>query len=198
MNILGRPPRYPPMIFSVGRQLTAEDILRAKVFPRSDTSGPPLLQRLTANHRRAARLLACGKSIAEVADAVGRTPDRISKLQSDPAFANAVAEYGKQIEDADLDEGIRMRGMLVEIAELSLESIRGQLETAPEAISIQERRQLATMALDRTVAPPRTPQPPPAQATAITFNIATPRIQPRLVDITPASAAEAKEEPEPK
>lgn len=187
MNVLGRPPSHPPMIFSVGRQLTAEDVLRIRLLPRDSATNAPQLQRLTANHRRAARLLALGKTPAEVADIVGRTPGRISALQTDPAFADAVAHYSKQVEDADLDEGMRVRGTLVDIAELSLESIRDQLEAEPRAISISERRQLATMALDRTVAPPRTPQPLPVQATSITFNIATPRsaTAPPAIDITP-------------
>jgi hypothetical protein len=186
------------MIASVGRQLTAEDILRFKTLPRVDESGPPLLQRITINHRRAARLIAAGKSVSEVANAVGRTPQHISNLCSDPTFANAVAEYEKMIEDADIDEGIRIRGTLLEIAELSLDSIRDQLESDPKAVSISERRQLATMALDRTVAPPRTPQAPAPSATQITFNIASPRgsgprfagtqdaSEPEPIDITPA------------
>ena len=189
VNILGRPPKYPPMIFSVGRELTAEDVLAFRAFPRESATGPPQLQRLTANHRRAARLVASGHSATEVANAVGRTPQRILDLQSDPAFADAVAQYAKQMEDADIDEGARARGTLVEIAELSLESIRDQLEENPRAVSVQERRQLAAMALDRTVAPPRTPQPPPVQATQITFNIAGTRPQAALpapmVDVTP-------------
>jgi hypothetical protein len=182
VNVLGRPVKYPPIMFGVGRYLTAEDIARFRALPRGGGStGPPLLQRLTVNHRRAARLIAQGKSAVEVAALVGRTPQRIRDLASDPTFANAVALYAKSQADVDdtgsgdAEEGALARGTLLEIAELSLESIRDDLERDPKSISLSERRQLATMALDRTVAPPRTPTAPAAQATNITFNIAGPK-----------------------
>ena len=111
------PPRQgriaAPIVMSVVRELTAEDVFRLASLP-IERSAPPALQRLKAPHRTAARMIAGGASNTEVALAIGRTPQRIGDLQKDPTFMELVAFYADQVSEAELEDGARLRGRLAD------------------------------------------------------------------------------------
>jgi hypothetical protein len=176
MSILA-PTRTPAAILmSVERELTAEDVLS---FAGADGSTPePVcpkpIARLRASHHRAAQLVAAGHlSYTEISFAMGRGLSAITNLMRDPAFAQLVQYYQEQIAENFITDAQRLNAKLLDIADLATEEIRDRLEGEPPTnpIPTSELRQLATMGLDRTVAPPKTAQPVQTLPTQITFNI---------------------------
>lgn len=161
-----------PLVFSVVRELNSIDLLRL-VTETVERSAPPSIQKLTARHHTAARLLASGKSCTEVAILVSRTPQRIRDLQSDPTFSELVSYYHDQIKEESLSDSVRLQHKLVTLAEDALEEIDDRLSNDEKrsAIPISELRQIAAMGLDRTVAPPKTATPVTTPPQQITFNI---------------------------
>ena len=161
-----------PFVVSVVRELNMSDIYRLSSIEITKTAPPPL-QRLKATHHAAARLLASGKSSVDVALLVGRTPQRIRDLQKDPAFTELVAYYHDQITETELEDTVRLRAKLVNIAEAAVDEIDERLDSDEKRakIPIGELRQIAEMGLDRTVAPPKTATPVANAPQNITFNI---------------------------
>ena len=151
----------------VERELTEADLLELRFMP---DNSPPTLKTISARHRRTAMMVAQGRSNEEIAEALGYTPTRVSQLRFDPSFAELVAGYEDQIHEESLADEKRYRAKLLMAGETALDSMMEQLEENPRAIPFSERRQVVTMAADRTVAPPRgsTNMPPPP--TEITLN----------------------------
>lgn len=169
------------LVMTVERQLTAGDLLQSEVLPAQRVAAPTI-QRLKAAHHAAARLLASGRSIAETAAMVGRTPQRISDLASnDESFQWLVSYYREQVDDAGIDEAREFQGRLKDVARSSLEEIQDRLDDDKQRreISVGELRQLAVMGLDRTIAPPKTAQPVTNPPTHITFKIGAKDIRPK-------------------
>lgn len=161
------------MTFNVVRDLTAEDLFQLLSEPIT-ASAPPTLQKITSNHHAMARLIASGKSSQQVAILCNRTPQRIRDLTRDPAFKELVSFYENQISDAEINDEVRLRNKLVTVAETAVDEIEERLDD-PERrakIPVSELRQIATMGLDRTVAPPKTAIPMNTAPQNITFNIA--------------------------
>lgn len=169
----GRPAKNP-IIMSVDRELTPEDLEAESLMGEAKKviSAPPI-QRLRASHHAAARLLASGRSIIETAQAVGRTPQRISDLQKDPTFSSLVTYYSLQITETSLDDAQEFAALNKDIARLSAEEIQRRLddETIIKDIPIGELRQLQIMGMDRTVAPAKSSNSVIQTPTKITLNI---------------------------
>lgn len=163
------------VLMEVVRPLTASDII---ALAAGATTGPRTgvqpLKTLKSLHHRAARLLAAGKSVKDVAFAVGRTPQRISDLQADPAFAELVAIYSAELDAVIADENEAMIRDHVHINELVREEIIDRLEDPAlrAAVPLGELRQLLSDTSDRTGAPKKQSAPTIAPPTSITFNIA--------------------------
>lgn len=168
-----------PLILEVERELTAEDIVSLAVEGARPVA-PPALQQIRAVHHAAARFCAQGLSDVEVALRVGRTPQRIRDLKLDPAFKNLVSVYAASVEDKAFEDGERLRGKLVDAAEIAIDEITERLESPAQRsrIPVGELRQIATMGLDRTVAPPKTAVPATSVPQNITFNIGTKDLRP--------------------
>lgn len=173
------------LVMSVKRPLTPGDLLRLQTDPDLPISAAPILKRLRAIHHQAAQLLAAGKSIKETAFAVGQTPQSIGdRARSDPAFKELVSYYQNQRTDAVIDTTNRVQQKLIDVAELAVDEITDRLEDPAKlnALPVSELRQLATMGLDRTVAPPKTAQPATIMPTQITFNVGTRDIRPKTIE----------------
>lgn len=175
------------LMMTVERELNPTDFLTAAIDP-GHKLGPAVVQRLHARHHRAARLIAEGKTIQQVAALTDYSAQRISDLSStDPAFRELVARYQESITDTSLDEASKMQAKLIDVGTTAVEEIRERLEDDSKRalIPIAELRQIAQFATDRTVAPPKqavtTGQIPPR----ITFNIGTRNIDPASRDATP-------------
>lgn len=185
----GRPPGGGTLILELVRPLTPEDILQAASRP-AVKSGPPPLKTLKSVHQQAARLIAAGHSDTEVAIAVNRTPQRIRDLKVDPAFSNLVRIYQEELDAKLADANERGATLMAEVFEIAATEIRDRLEddTKRARVPLSELRQIAVMAADRSVAPPKAAQPPQATPTQITFNIAGRGLNPETQDDSKAAA----------
>ncbi len=173
------------LLMEVERELTSADILRLATDPSLGRIGPPTVQRFKDRHHRIAILLASGKSVVEVAQATGVTPQRVGDLErTDPAFQELLTHYRGQIADLSLDEAVEFHGKLTDISRGALEEIQLRVETDDlrAKMSIEELRRLAEMGLDRTTNPPRTAQPATQAPTRITFNMGPRKIESKIID----------------
>jgi hypothetical protein len=135
-------PSSPPSFL---REIAPEDEV-ALAGPYSDGVGAGrALTRIRQTHHMAARLLAEGRREFEVAAITGYTPQRITLLKSDPAFANLVSEYKNELQAKYLNVHERLANLGVAITDEFLE----RLENAPESIPESELREWAKLALDR-------------------------------------------------
>lgn len=170
------------LLMSVRRQLTEDDLIDMATDPGPKVA-PPIIQKLRASHHNAARLLAQGKSVKEVAALVGRTPQRISDLSTkDPAFMNLVTYYHEQQIETSIDQAQTLQETWIEIAQLATDEIVDRLEDPKRMaeIPVAELRQLATAGSDRTVAPPRQATPLSSPPMQVTFNMGPNQLQPKL------------------
>lgn len=157
----GRPAQ--PLSLDIVRELCAEDLTRCADGPI--TSAPPL-QKIRAAHHRPAKLIAEGYTLIEVAAVCGTTPQRLSQLQNDPAFANLVAYYHDQSMTALIDDQARLKSQRVDIAGMANEEIISRLsnEDKVKSIPLGELRKLSEL-------DPLTPQHPAITGGAPPANI---------------------------
>lgn len=185
--VRGRPPKGPVM-FEVERSLTPADIvaLASGTIDERNRITPPPLQVVRSSHRRAAQLVAQGKSAVEVAALVGRTPQRIRDLMQDPAFCDLVASYEAQEAEILTEEEARARQRAIEVHELAMDEIRDRLEDPQQikTVPISELRQVAAMTGDRTVLPPKVAAPSQTPPVEMTFNFGGRGLKPPK-DVTP-------------
>lgn len=176
-----------PIFMQVERDLTPEDLRLLEIGVDDDGNplpkkAPPMLQRLKASHHTAARLLAAGLSVKEVATKVGRTPQRIGDMQrTDPAFQDLIAYYESMIEETDLEEIREMQGMFRGIGLDALDEVRERLDDPKRRaeIPMSELRMLATAAADRTDAPVKVAQPVQTTPQKITIRLGPRDIEPK-------------------
>lgn len=188
--MIGLPARGRPgisIMLSVGRHLTAADLLRLQT-EESPKVAAPMLQKLKAWHHNAARLVASGRPLNEIALATGYTAQRISDLKTDQLFNNLVAYYREQIAETGIDDAQRLQTKLIDTAETALDEIQTRLDDPDQlkAIPTGELRQIAAMGLDRTVAPAKQALPPTQAPIKVTFKMGPRDIRP-TVDITPTT-----------
>jgi hypothetical protein len=169
------------LLLEVERELTADDLLRLADAPKVSV---PILQKLRATHHRQAQLIAQGKPLNQVAAIVGCTTQRLVQLQVDPMFTELVAFYQDQIMVLALEDGARMRDKLVDVGEMAVDELRERLEddTKRSGMQTEQVRKIAEMALDRTVAPPKTAAPPNTTPVSVTLNFGTSLRDPSLAN----------------
>lgn len=109
---------------------------------------PPatVIARLRQRHHAAARLLAEGRKVAEVAMITGYQPGRISALQADPAFIELIHYYSSQVDAVY----VSVHERLAALSESAVGELQDRLEETPEKFSVRELKELAELALDRT------------------------------------------------
>jgi hypothetical protein len=161
------------LMMSLERELTSEDLFRLTTMNDHSLTAPPVIQRLREVHHAAARGIARGDSVREVAIMVNRTPQRISDLLQDPAFKELVAYYKTQIEEDEITDAKRARMDYVDINDLARGEIIKRLEdpTKLNEVPIDELRRLMTDTGDRTHSPPKTATATVSIPTRITFNM---------------------------
>ncbi len=185
------------LLMSVKRELTALDLIRLSTEGKTHV-GPPVLQRLKANHHAAARYVAAGKSAVEVAHLVGLTPQRVRDLaRDDPAFKDLVANYYAQMSsDLTVETQRRVNEKLTILAETAVDVLLERIDDPAKeaAMPTSEVRQMAQLGLDRTVAPPKTATPATIVPTHVTFNMGVRDIRPKTItqDGTPVPEPETE------
>src|ERR1700735_3230830 len=170
-----------PLVFEVERELMASDLLLLATDGPPQRTAPPQLQQVRAIHHQAPRLVAQGLSDVEVALRVGRTAQRIGDLRrDDPAFKHLVSVYAAETQDQMYEDGERIRGRLVDVAEAAVIEIQDRIDDPAQRarIPIAELRQVAQLGLDRTVAPPKKTAPGSTVPQQITFNIGNKELKP--------------------
>jgi hypothetical protein len=158
-----------PLDLEVTRELTPADLAILHTTPKV---GVPVLQRLRAIHHRQALLLAQGHSVKDVATIVGCSPQRLVQLQTDPSFAHLMKIYRDQTLSAMVEDAARLRDKLVNVGEMAVDELTERLEDDDKRKSMgtDELRRISEMALDRTVAPPKSTQPQNTAPTQVTIN----------------------------
>ena len=144
----GRKPA--PLEMMVRRELTLADKDELENPSARQSTTPPLL-RLRNTHHMLARCLAEGRPQAEVGLITGYSPSRISILQGDPAFQELIQYYKSQVEGMYLNVHERLAALGVS----TIEELQQRLEDEPEGYSNRELMELASLTLDRSVAPPK-------------------------------------------
>lgn len=134
-------PRAAP---SYAGDIEPEELPRILASPAPPPSERPL-QRIRHSHHLAAKLIAEGRALVEVAGIVGLTPARIGQLRRDPAFAELEAFYKTQTDGKWLNVHERLAALGVSVTE----EIQQRLEEDPEAFTNEELRRLAETTLDR-------------------------------------------------
>lgn len=137
----GRPGAKPPP--TILREIGPED----EVDLRGERDAPQVrpLERVRTTHHLAARELALGRKVVDVAAVTGYTPQRISDLKNDPTFRDLVAHYRAQHDERRLNVQERLEALGIALTEEILE----RLEAVPESFSNEELRRWAETALDR-------------------------------------------------
>ena len=180
-----------PLMMSVSREITREDLLRLGDAPKVTV---PVLQKLRATHHKQAMLLAQGKSLGEVAAIVGCTKQRLVQLQVDPTFVELMKYYQDQIMVNMLDDATRLQGKIVDLGEQAVDELLDRMEdpASRAKMRVGDVRQIAEFAMDRTVAPPKAaPNVAPAPA-SVTINFGTPLRERRaleedkIIDVEPS------------
>lgn len=168
-------------MMTIERELTASDIFGLAIMNDQPLTAPPAIQRLREIHQRAARLVASGKPMTEVAIEVGRSPQRIMDLCRDPAFKELVEYYKSQIEEVDISGAALAYRDYADINDLARGEILGRLEdpTKIKDIPVDELRRLMTDTGDRTHSPPKTTTPTIIPPVKITFNMGNRDIRPK-------------------
>lgn len=187
----GRP--TAPLFLEVERELSLEDLLE---FSKAEHARvvAPATKRLRTIHLRIAQHVAMGRSNEEVARICNITSERVRQLQNDPAFNELVAYYCEQISEVTIEAGQRVQEKLLDIAELALDSLHEQLEIGADKISVSERRQIAQMALDRTVAPPKSTSQGERPPVNVTLNLGRElKPQEKVIDADPATLSIVEE-----
>lgn len=137
---------------TVLRELTPADLaMLASGERRGNALAPQPLVALTYAHHAAARMIAEGMSNVEVSFATGYHPQRISGLRQDPAFAELVAHYASRVEAKYLDTHARLGAVGMLAVDRIAERLSDDLTAA--TLSVKTLREVAEMALDRSIAP---------------------------------------------
>lgn len=171
----------------VTRELTSADLTLLTRLSSSEKTrtSVPALKKLRATHHHQAQLLAQGKTVKEIAAIVGCTPQRLVQLQVDPTFTELVKYYQDQVMTALMDDTIRLQRKLTDLGEMAVDELAERMEDdeARKRMRTGDVRQIAELALDRTVAPPKTTQNTQSPPAEITINFGTPIRHPEDRDV---------------
>lgn len=141
LPVRGRKPQVPAAVLL--RELDLADVQQ---FENAGTAKPPELVRIREVHHALARALAAGCSEAEAAAITGYSSSRISILKADPAFADLVELYRRDVNAVYLDMHAQLAGLSMD-ATLAL---RERINETPEEVETKDLIKAAEMGADRT------------------------------------------------
>lgn len=175
-SLLPKRGAFKSLSFEVIRELEPDDILR--VGSGSLLSHPPL-QKIRAIHHRIAQLIGQGFTYMEIAEMVGSSYQRITKLVVDPTFMELVSYYQEQISEKAIEDGQRIKSKLKVISETALDELTDRMmdDERRTEMPTSELRKIVELGADRTVAPPMASVHMTQAPQAITLNIGAPRFQ---------------------
>lgn len=145
-----RTPQIPPsLLISEDFELTPTHAQAALNHLRSGAHlgvSTPDLKSIRATHHRAAQLLAAGMDRVKVARLCNYTPEYVSALQSDPAFAELLAYYASKVEE-EFDDFVAAASAL---SMDFLGELQRRLDTNPEGFKNLEVLQAVKDLADRS------------------------------------------------
>lgn len=142
----GRRAGAPP---EVTRELTKDDLILARSSPGAE---PDFIQKLRTPHHHAARLIAEGLKLVEVAGITGYTTARLQQLLKDPAFQELVSHYRAGVQQTYM----RTHEKIGLLASHSVDELLSRMDEAPESFSNGDLLEQATKTLDRVGFGPKT------------------------------------------
>lgn len=140
----GRPAKAVSV--EVVRELTQADLMLVGTGP----TRPTTLKKLRDSHHAVARLIAEGKTNAEIGTETGYGQSRISTLKGDPAFQELIASYRK---DVDAAKSVAFAGTLEKMSTIHndfLDELQDRLDTQPETMSTDTILDAVKLLADRT------------------------------------------------
>ena len=143
--------------FSFGADFKAEIVaMRPLRATDLELSGPTVVAqpvvKIRSRHHALAQLLAEGRSNTEAGLLTGYSASRISILKADPAFAELLAHYSEQQQQAYVNVHERLAALGIN----AVEELQERLELNPEEFSKKELMEVASLALDRAGFGPKT------------------------------------------
>lgn len=127
---------------SVVRYLEPRDLttlVRPPSAPSPQGAGQGTLRSLRAAHHNAARMLAMGQSVEQVALMTGYSTSRIYTLKSsDPSFQALIEHYGaeRSLELGEINE------LMLALGRTTLEELIEAMELTPEKFTLQQKMDL--------------------------------------------------------
>lgn len=142
----GRPTHGGPVSIVKVRELNQGDLADILAPPEVGAQTPTVIE-LRHSHHTIARLLADGTKQVEISAITGYSQSRISILKGDPAFQELVAYYTTQKEAIYLDVHQRLGTLAI----TAVDELQRRLDEEPHKVSSRETREIAEMALDRSL-----------------------------------------------
>ena len=172
--------RPSPLSLSFVRELNEGDLdVLVNPPPKGVETSP--IARIRHTHHLLARCLAEGRKPTEVSLITGYSLSRISILQNDPSVKELIAYYATNVAEQYLDVHARLAALGVS----TLEELQERLEENPDGFTAAQLMALAELALDRSVAPPKSTSKNSGDVggPAINFNISFETPTPQTVII---------------
>jgi len=144
--------------------------LPAILDPPEVGSQTPTVLELRHGHHTIARLLADGTKQVEISAITGYSQSRISILKGDPAFQELIEYYRTQKEAIYLDVHQRLGTLAI----TAVEELQQRLDEEPHKITNREVKEIAEMALDRSLTKGVAQKPPGSMSLTVQFVTPTP------------------------
>jgi len=119
--------------------------LEEGAVPEPGAEPPTVLAKIRSVHHRAARLIASGMRLADVASATGLNYARLSMLKNDPLFSELLAHYST-LEDETFQN---VREKVADLGVTTAEVLHERLIENPETMSNKDLVNLLQVSLDR-------------------------------------------------
>lgn len=133
-----------PVEVELGRELNEADLALLMTATRGVSA--PAIKQIRDSHHALARCMAMGMTGADLSNATGYSPSRISILKDDPAFQELLAGYRNLADDSFQTFYDR----LVTLGTGALSELQQRLEDNPDDFSKSDLMQLGFETADRT------------------------------------------------
>jgi hypothetical protein len=140
--------RSPELELYVVRELGEADLPLVLNPPKGLSTLPSPIQ-MRERHHSAARLIAEGRSMAEVGAITGYSPSRISILKQSPDFQELVQVYKAQKDALFLD----VHGRKATLAATAISVLQDRLEDTPNSISTRELTEILKVSAGEDAGP---------------------------------------------
>lgn len=131
------------------RPLTAADLALIPA-PGYQANGAPHLKKIREAHHRLAALVAGGATLREINEETGYSYSRISILKGDPSFAELVEFYKREATERNIDLVVDLQKRIFALAVDSVDELHSLILDTPEAVSPDQKIDIAKFATDRS------------------------------------------------